>query len=128
LPYYRIALIGGGGIGPEVVGEAVRALKAIEGGDLHFSFQEGEVGTAVYRRTGEDLPRQTADLCRQTGAILFGAAGLPGIRLADGIELVPQTTLRMILDLYAGVRPIKLFPGVPSPLMTLVNPHFRFER
>ncbi len=116
MPYYRIALIGGDGIGPEVVAEAVRVLKAVEGGNLHFSFQEGEVGAALYRRTGEDLPRETVELCRQTDAILFGAAGLPDIRHADGTELVPQITLRMILDLYAGVRPIKLFPGVPSPL------------
>src|SRR6266571_1772199 len=100
MPYYRIALIGGDGIGPEVVQEAARVLKAVEGGGLHFSFEAAEVGAALYRRTGEDLPRETIELCRQT----------------DGTELVPQITLRMVLDLYAGVRPIKLFPGVPSPL------------
>ena len=116
MPYYRIALIGGDGIGPEVVQEAARVLKAVEGGGLHFSFEEAEVGAALYRRTGEDLPRETVELCRQTDAILFGAAGLPDVRHADGTELVPQITLRMVLDLYAGVRPIKLFPGVPSPL------------
>ncbi|HWN54199.1 MAG TPA: isocitrate/isopropylmalate dehydrogenase family protein [Methylomirabilota bacterium] len=116
MPYYRIALIGGDGIGPEVVAEAARVLKAVEGGGLHFSFEEAEVGAALYRRTGEDLPRETIELCRQTDAILFGAAGLPDVRHADGTELVPQITLRMVLDLYAGVRPIKLFPGVPTPL------------
>jgi 3-isopropylmalate dehydrogenase len=116
MPYYRIALIGGDGIGPEVVQEGARVLKAVEGDGLHFSFEVAEVGAALYRRTGEDLPRETIELCRQTDAILFGAAGLPDVRHADGTELVPQITLRMVLDLYAGVRPIKLFPGVPSPL------------
>jgi 3-isopropylmalate dehydrogenase len=56
------------------------------------------------------------DLCRAVDAILFGAAGLPDIRQSDGTELTPQISLRMILDLYAGMRPVKLYPGVPSPL------------
>src|SRR5947207_11423093 len=116
MPYYRIALIGGDGIGPEVVQEAARVLKAVEGGGLHFSFEEAEVGAALYQRTGEDLPRETIELCRSVDAILFGAAGLPGVRHADGTELVPQVTLRMLLDLYAGMRPIKLYPGVPTPI------------
>jgi 3-isopropylmalate dehydrogenase len=113
---YRIAEIGGDGIGPEVVGEAVRVLKAVEGGGLGFSFERGEVGAALYRRTGEDLPRETVDLCRAADAVLFGAAGLPDVRRADGTELRPQVDLRIILDLYAGMRPIRLYPGVPGPL------------
>ena len=113
---YRIAEIGGDGIGPEVVTEAVRVLRAVEAADLRFSFQRAEIGAGVYRRTGEDLPRDTVDLCRSVDAILFGAAGLPDVRHADGTELVPQVTLRMLLDLYAGMRPIKLYPGVPSPI------------
>ncbi len=114
--HYRIAEIGGDGIGPEVVAETVRVLEAAQGDGLHFSFERGEVGAALYQRTGEDLPRDTVDLCRSADAILFGAAGLPDVRHADGTELVPQITLRMTLDLYAGIRPIKLYPGVPSPL------------
>jgi 3-isopropylmalate dehydrogenase len=116
MAHYRIAEIGGDGIGPEVVAEAVRVLEAVATDGLKFSFEKGEVGAALYRRTGEDLPRETVDLCRAADAILFGAAGLPDIRHADGTELVPQITLRMTLDLYAGMRPIKLYPGVPSPL------------
>src|SRR6266852_9371245 len=84
MPYYRIALIGGDGIGPEVVQEGARVLKAVEGDGLHFSFEVAEVGAALYRRTGEDLPPETIELCRQTDAILFGAAGLPDVRHADG--------------------------------------------
>jgi 3-isopropylmalate dehydrogenase len=94
----------------------VRVLEAAAADGLRFAFERGEVGAALYRRTGEDLPKETVDLCRSADAILFGAAGLPDVRHTDGTELVPQITLRMILDLYAGVRPIKLFPGIPSPL------------
>jgi 3-isopropylmalate dehydrogenase len=116
LSHYKIAQLGGDGIGPEVLGEAVRVLEAVQGDGLRFSFEPAEMGAALYRRTGEDLPRETVDLCRAVDAILFGAAGLPDIRQSDGTELTPQISLRMILDLYAGMRPVKLYPGVPSPL------------
>ncbi len=114
--HYRIAQIGGDGIGPEVIAEAVRVLGAAQGDGLRFTFEEAEVGAALFQRTGEDLPRESVELCRAVDAILFGAAGLPDVRHADGTELTPQITLRMVLDLYAGMRPIKLYPGVPSPL------------
>ena len=116
MSHYKIAQLGGDGIGPEVLGEAARVLEAVQGEGLRFSFEPAEMGAALYRRTGEDLPRETVDLCRAVDAILFGAAGLPDIRQADGTELTPQLTLRMVLDLYAGMRPVKLYPGVPSPL------------
>ena len=116
MSHYRIAQLGGDGIGSEVLTEAVRVLEAAQRDGLRFSFERAEVGAALYRRTGEDLPRETVDLCRAVDAILFGAAGLPDIRHADGTELTPQLSLRMILDLYAGMRPVKLYPGVPSPL------------
>jgi len=116
MSHYRIAQIGGDGIGPEVIDEAVRVLQATQTDGLCFSFERGEVGAALYRRTGEDLPPETLALCRTVDAILFGAAGLPDIRHADGTELTPQITLRMQLELYAGVRPVKLYGGVPSPL------------
>jgi 3-isopropylmalate dehydrogenase len=114
--HYRIAQIGGDGIGPDVIAEAVRVLEAAQTDGLCFSFECAEVGAALYRRTGEDLPHEAVDLCRAVDAILFGAAGLPDIRQPDGTELTPQITLRMVLDLYAGMRPVKLYPGVPSPL------------
>jgi 3-isopropylmalate dehydrogenase len=116
MPHYRIAQIGGDGIGPDVIAEAVRVLEAAQTDGLRFTFDRANIGAALYRRTGEDLPRETVELCRAVDAILFGAAGLPDIRHADGTELTPQVSLRMILDLYAGMRPVKLYPGVPSPL------------
>ena len=116
MPHYKIVQLGGDGIGPEVLTEAVRVLEAVQRDGLRFSFECAPLGAALYRHTGEDLPRETVDLCRAVDAILFEAAGLPDIRHADGTELTPQITLRMGLDLYAGMRPVKLYPGVPSPL------------
>ncbi len=113
---YRLAVIGGDGIGLEVIREAVKVLKAVAGDGLAFAFEEAEAGAALWKRTGEDLPAEAFDLCQRADAILFGAAGLPDVRLADGTEIAPQVTLRFRLELYAGVRPIKLYPSVPSPL------------
>lgn len=113
---YRIAALGGDGIGPEVLAEALKVLEAVAGDGLRLRVERAEVGAALYRRTGEDLPREVVDLCEQADAILFGAAGLPDIRYPDGTEIAPQVTLRFRLDLYAGVRPIRLYAGVPAPL------------
>ncbi len=89
--HYKIAQIGGDGIGPEVLGEAVRLLEASQRDGLRFSFEEAEVGAALYRRTGEDLPRETVDLCRAVDAILFGAAGLPDIRTPTAPSSRPRS-------------------------------------
>jgi 3-isopropylmalate dehydrogenase len=114
---YRIAVIDGDGIGPEVMAEALRVLRAVAvPGRLELALDEVEAGAGCYRRTGEDLPRETLEVCQAADAILFGAAGLPEVRLPDGTEIAPQLTLRIALDLYLGLRPIRLRPGVPSPL------------
>jgi len=117
VPLYRIAVLAGDGIGPEVVDEALKALQAVAvPGQLEFAFEEVEAGAACYRRTGEELPRETLEVCQAADAILFGAAGLPEVRFPDGTEIAPQLTLRVALDLYVGLRPIRLRPGVPTPL------------
>ncbi len=108
---YRLAVIAGDGIGPEVMAEALTVLGAVSGPGLSLSWQEAEAGAALWERTGEDLPRETLALCQGTDAILFGATGLPNVRYPDGTEIAPQITLRFALDLYAGLKPIKLYPG-----------------
>jgi len=110
---YTIAVIGGDGIGREVIREGVKILEAVAARGPALTFEEAEVGADLYRRTGEDLPRETFDLCQRADAILFGAAGLPDVRFPDGTEIAPQVTLRFRLDLYAGVRPIKLYRACP---------------
>src|SRR5439155_8921071 len=69
--------------------------------------------------TGEDLPAATLAAATAADAVLLGAMGHPDIRKPDGTELTPQVTLRVVLDLYAGMRPCKLYPGVRSPLANL---------
>ena len=113
---YRIAIIGGDGIGPEVVAEALKVLGALGDPGLALELEEVEAGAGCYQRTGEDLPRETLEVCQAADAILFGSAGLPDVRLPDGTEIAPQLTLRIRLDLYLGLRPIKLYPGVTGPL------------
>ena len=113
---YRIAVVPGDGIGPEVIAEARKVLDALATPELAFELDAVEAGAGCYQRTGEDLPRESFEVCEAAEAILFGAAGLPAVRFPDGTEIAPQLTLRIRLDLYVGLRPIKLYPGVPSAL------------
>lgn len=112
---FRIAVLPGDGIGIDVTAEAVRVLRAVEG-PFTLEMTTHESGAICYQRTGSDLPAETLAACRQADAVLLGAMGHPDIRKPDGTELTPQVTLRVELDLYAGVRPCKLYPGVRSPL------------
>jgi 3-isopropylmalate dehydrogenase len=113
-----IAVLAGDGIGIDVTAEAVKVLRAVEravpGVSLHLATHE--CGAECYRRTGEDLPAATLRAARAADAVLLGAMGHPDVRKPDGTELIPQVTLRVLLDLYAGVRPCKLYPGARSPL------------
>ncbi len=115
---YRIAVLPGDGIGPEVMAEALKILRAVEAAFPGLTIECKEYGTGAqcYQETGTDLPPETLEACRTADAILFGAAGLPDIRAPDGTEIAPQLTLRTALGLYAGVRPIKRYAGVPPTL------------
>jgi 3-isopropylmalate dehydrogenase len=114
---FDIAVLPGDGIGVDVTAEAVRVLQSAQrGGDFTLNLREYPCGADCYRRTGSDLPEDTLRACREVDAVLLGAMGHPDIRKPDGTELTPQVTLRVLLDLYAGVRPCKLYPGVRSPL------------
>ena len=63
------------------------------------------------------MPDSTIRLCEEADAILLGACGLPSVRYPDNTEIAPQIELRFHFDLYAGVRPARLIPGVPSPIV-----------
>ncbi|GJD50258.1 D-malate dehydrogenase [decarboxylating] [Methylobacterium crusticola] len=114
---YRIATIEGDGIGPEVTRAAIRVLSEACGAQ-HLDFVMLEGGAGHYARTGHVLPDDTFAACRDLDAVLHGAAGLPGIVYPDGTEVGNDLHLRLRfrLDLYANVRPVKLLPGVLSPL------------
>jgi len=115
---FSIAVLPGDGIGPEVVSEAVRVLQAVAAGwsETRLDLQEYPVGAAEYLRSGDPLPDATFEACRVSDAVLFGAAGLPHVRWPDGKEMVPQIDLRERLELYGGLRPIRLYHPEDSPL------------
>ena len=116
---FHIAVIPGDGIGIEVMAPALEVLRRLEQthSGLAFRFSEAPAGAAHYRETGTALPDSTIKLCDEADAVLLGACGLPDVRYPDGTEIAPQIELRMIFDLYAGVRPARLVPGVQSPIV-----------
>jgi 3-isopropylmalate dehydrogenase len=112
----KVAVIGGDGTGPEVIAEAVKVLKAVaalEG--INYQLQEFDYGGERYLRTGQVLPEDALDQLRQFDAILLGAIGHPQVPpgiLERGLLL----ELRFRFDQYINLRPVKLFPGVETPL------------
>ena len=113
---YNIALLGGDGTGPEVVAEGIKSLEAAatkHGFKLNFT--EYDYGGERYLRTGEVLPPNAADELRKHDAIFLGAIGHPDVKpgiLEKGILL----KLRFELDQYINLRPVKLYPGVETPV------------
>ena len=113
-----IAVLPGDGIGREVM-DACLELLAAAGKSLggpRLVLTKHQAGALHYRDTGVALPDRTLEAARRADAILFGAMGWPDVRYPDGTEPIPQLDLRMALDLYAGVRPIRWFPGLPKVL------------
>ncbi len=116
---HRIGVVGGDGVGPEVVAEA---CKAVEAAAARFgftaSFHDYDLGGQRYLRTGEVLPASVQEELAGQDAILLGAVGMPDVPpgvLERGLLL----TLRFDFDLYVNLRPVKLYPGVPSPIAGL---------
>jgi 3-isopropylmalate dehydrogenase len=115
---FQLAILPGDGIGGEVVAEAVKVLRAIEArlSDVSFELTEHSVGAAEYLQHGDPLPESAFEACRKADAVLLGAMGLPSVRWPDGKELTPQIDLRERLDLYCGLRPIRLYHADHTPL------------
>jgi 3-isopropylmalate dehydrogenase len=113
---YRIAVLGGDGTGPEVVAEGVKVLKAAEKRyDFKLEFTDFDFGGDRYLKTGEVLPDSASDDLRKFDAIFLGAIGHPDVApglLEKGILL----RLRFELDQYINLRPVKLYPGVWTPV------------
>lgn len=112
-----IAVLPGDGIGPEVMASALEVLERVgQRIQRRFVAQMHPAGAQHFVDTGESLPESTLAACRVADAILFGAMGLPHVRSKDGTEIIPQLDIRFALDLYAGVRPVRTWPGLPVPL------------
>ena len=113
---YSIAVIPGDGTGPEVVREALKVLEAASG-KFGFTYETSEFdfGGERYLRTGEVLPESAVEELKTFDAILLGAIGHPDVKpgiLEKGILL----RIRFELDQYINLRPVKLYPGVDTPL------------
>jgi 3-isopropylmalate dehydrogenase len=115
---WDIAVLPGDGIGSEVMAEGLKVLAVVESllTNVKFKLAEHPVGAAEYLRNGSPLPEKSFAACEQADAILLGAMGLPSVRWPDGKEMTPQIDLRERLDLYNGVRPIKLYHESHTPL------------
>jgi 3-isopropylmalate dehydrogenase len=109
-----IAVIGGDGIGPEVIGEAIKVLR-VAAGDGAIETTTYDLGAERYIRTGEILPDSVLAEIAEHDALLLGAVGDPKVPsgvLERGLVL----RLRFEFDQYVNLRPIRLFPGVGTPL------------
>ncbi len=113
---HRIALVPGDGTGPEVIAEAVKVLEvAADAFDFEIDATEYDLGGERYLRTGETLTGTDLDGFKQSDSILFGAVGHPDVP-PGVLEQDIIIRIRRELDQYINLRPIKLHPGVSSPL------------
>lgn len=113
-----LAVIGGDGIGPEVVAEGLKVLDAVAGPDA-FEKVDYDLGAERWLRTGEVLPDSVVEELKQADVILLGAVGAaPGdTRIPSGIlERGLLLRLRFLFDHYVNLRPSKIYPGMPVPL------------
>ena len=102
---YKITVIPGDGVGPEVIQAALHVLDPIP---IEFDFQEARAGNSCFEDTGTTIPDETIKMANNSDATLFGAVTtVPGQKSAI-------ITLRKELDLYANLRPIKSYPGAKS--------------
>ena len=113
---YKFAVVPGDGTGPEVIDEGLKALEAVAG-KVGFTYETTsfDFGGDRYLRTGEVLPDSAVDEFRSFDAIYLGAIGHPEVKpgiLEKGILL----RLRFELDQYINLRPVKLYPNVPTPI------------
>lgn len=116
---FKVAVLAGDGIGPEVTEQAVRVLKAT---GLDFTFEEALVGGIAYDDGGHPLPAKTLQLCKDSDAVLLGAVGGPKWDNVQPANMRPEVgallPLRSELNLYANVRPAKTLKALlqASPL------------
>ena len=116
---YKIALLKGDGIGPEVIEAAMTVLqRASSVHGFNLQYQDVDAGAQYYQRTGESISAASMESIGKADAVLLGAMGLPHVRKPDGTEIAPQIDIREHYKLFASLRPAKLFKGVLGPLRT----------
>ena len=114
---YRIAVIPGDGVGPEVLTEGMKVLKRVSELDETFQYEETWFpwGCEYYLKTGRMMPENGIEILKEYDAIYLGAVGYPGV--PDHISLWDLLlTIRKNFDQYVNLRPVKLLKGAPCPL------------
>jgi 3-isopropylmalate dehydrogenase len=119
---FKIAVLKGDGIGPEIIDQAIKVLKAVGKKFNHnFVFTEALTGAIAIDKVGEPYPEETHQLCMDSDAVLFGAIGDPKYDNDPKAKIRPEQGLlamRKKLGLYANIRPVTTFPSLlhKSPL------------
>ena len=114
---YKVAVIGGDGIGPEVIAEGIKVLNAAaqKDGGFRFEFTHFPWGCDFYKETGKMMPEDGIEVLSKYDAIFLGAVGSPGV--PDHISLWDLLlAIRKNFDQYINLRPVKLLNGAPCPL------------
>lgn len=113
---FRLAVLGGDGIGPEVVAEGIKVLDAVSPAlAVKFVYTDYDLGARRWHATKETLPNSVLQELREHDAILLGAVGDPSVP-SGVLERGLLLRLRFSLDHYVNLRPVKLYPGVATPL------------
>jgi isocitrate/isopropylmalate dehydrogenase len=125
---YKVAVLSGDGIGPEVMAEAIKVLEKVQSKyDIKLDYTHKDVGGIAIDHHGKALPSDTIKTCEEAGAILFGSVGgpkwekLPPAEQPERGALLP---LRKHFDLFANIRPATVYAPLVSSLVgfTLANP------
>jgi len=116
---YQLAVIGGDGVGPEVTAQTLKAIQAA-GNRFGFTTEatDYDLGGTRYLRTGDVLPESVQTELANHDAILLGAVGTPDVPPGI-IERGLLLKLRFDFDQYVNLRPVKLYPGAPTPIKDL---------
>nr|WP_315028228.1 3-isopropylmalate dehydrogenase [uncultured Chryseobacterium sp.] len=120
--YFKIAVLPGDGIGPEIISESIKILDVIaEVFQYKFQFNYGLIGAEAIFKTGNPLPEETLTICRESDAVLFGAIGDPSFDNNPEAKVRPEQgllKLRKELGLFANIRPLKTYSSLieKSPL------------
>ena len=115
---FKLAVIGGDGIGPEVVAEGLKVLDAVASKyGATFSKKEFELGARYWHQTGETLPDSVLEELKSFDVILLGAVGDPTVP-SGVLERGLLLKLRFAFDHYINLRPARLYPGTKGPLRT----------
>ena len=115
---FKLAVIGGDGIGPEVVAEGLKVLDAVSAKyGVTFEKKEFDLGARLWHKTGETLPDAVLSELKNFDVILLGAVGDPSVP-SGVLERGLLLKLRFAFDHYINLRPARLYPGVTGPLRT----------